>query len=298
MEISDRVPVSICHTDEFHCAVPMEHQVIAYIRRPVREAEPRIEDILAPAPLVKPRAHGDGAARRVPVILRAHVIVLKGLQHIVELIQRGRHFQPQIVQPRLVDHGVLRNREDAVVLRRTDARCPHPLSRREAVDIAGVYGNGAADIRVLLQDPAQVRHIFFRQVRRQVDESAVVPIPGDVIVAESHAHERVRQLLPRDADIDLLAQRLAHGSPVNADSRILLKLIQDYIIVISRAQRALSSHDCELRLSDVRVRHALFMMAVIFVPARRRRQHQAGGKRTGYKPFSVIAFLPLTHRFL
>ena len=152
MEIGQGIPVIIRGTYKLHFTIVPQHQVIAHIIRPVGKAEPCIKDVLAPAPLVKACAHGNRAPRCIPIIFRAHVIILKCLQCRVELIQRGGHLKAQIIQPCFVNHGILRDAENAVVFFCANPGGPHALPGRKAVDIPVIHGNGFADIWVFLKD--------------------------------------------------------------------------------------------------------------------------------------------------
>ena len=128
MEVGDRLPVSIRHTDKINGAVVAQYQILADVVWPVGEPEARIKDILSPAPLVETGTHWNGAARRVSVIFRTHVIVLEGFECRVQFLQRRGHRKSQFIQPCLVDHGKLRHGIDAVILRRADPRRSHTLS--------------------------------------------------------------------------------------------------------------------------------------------------------------------------
>ena len=207
----------------------------------------------------------------------------------MQFIQRRWNFQPQFIQPCLVDHGKLGNGVNAVIFVRTDSGSPHFLSGRQTIDISVVHGNGAQDIRILLQDLCQVRHIFFCQIRGQVDKCTVIPIARQVIVAESYAHERVRKFISCDTDIHLLCQRLAHHCPVNVDPCILLKLVQYHIIIVALAQGAHAAQYGKIRLGCICICLASYFIAW-FLTTCRQGQYQSCCKGTGCKPSPLSHF--------
>ena len=245
MEVGDRLAVLVVHAHELDGAVALQHQVVADVVGPVGEAEAGVEDVLAPAPLVKAGGHGQGGAGVVAVVLVAHVVVLEGLQHVVQLVEGGGHFEAEVIQPCLVDHRVLGDGVDGVVLFLADAGGAHLLGGGQAVDAAVAHGDGRLDVGVGLQDGGQVRHDVGGDVGLEVDEDAVRAVVGQVVVGETHAHESVGPVAAGDADVDLLGQGVAHGVPLDRDAGGLLHLVQHLVVGVAGGQRALPADDGE-----------------------------------------------------
>ena len=109
MEVCHCLFVSVIVADKIDFSVFLQYKIVADVIDPVRKTEACVENILAPAPLVKTSGHRDRRARFIAVILRGHIIFLEGDKCIVKLIQRLRNFQSEIVEPCLVDHGELWN---------------------------------------------------------------------------------------------------------------------------------------------------------------------------------------------
>ena len=236
VEVGDRLAVVVLGADKAALAVLLQHQIVAHIVGPVGEAEACVEDVLTPAPLVKAGGHGDGAAGSVAVDLGGHIVVLESLQGGVQLVQRGGHCQPQLVQPALVDHGELRNGEDAVILIGTDACSAHLLGSRQTVDAAVAHGDGGTDVGVLIQNLGQVGHDLGVDIGGQVQEGAVCTVVGDIVIGEAYTHKGVRQLVTCNADVHLFAEGVAHGLVVHLDADVICQLLQHLVVVVAGAQ--------------------------------------------------------------
>ena len=107
---------------------------------------------------------------------------------------------------------------------------------------------------MLFQDLCQVRHRLRVDVRRQVNEGAVLAVVGKLVVGEADALERVRKHVAGDADTDLLAERIAHGLPFDFNARLLHHGVKDDIIIIAAAQGAHAGKNIEFRLAGIGVR--------------------------------------------
>ena len=107
---------------------------------------------------------------------------------------------------------------------------------------------------MLLKDLGQIRHDFLIDIRRKVDERTVRTVIRQFIVGEAAALERVRKLSARDMDIDLLGKGIAHGIPLDLDSGITLKLIQDFIVLVAGRESGLPAHDLEFLLVSIHIR--------------------------------------------
>lgn len=138
----------------------------------------------------------------------------------MQLVQRGGHFQPQLVQPALVDHGELRNGEDAVILVVTDTGSAHLLGSGQTVDAAVAHGDSGTDVGMLVQDLGQVGHGLGVDVGGQVQEGAVCTVVGDIVIGEAYTHKGVRQLVTCNADVHLLAEGVAHGLVVEFNAHV------------------------------------------------------------------------------
>ena len=248
MEVGDGLAVLVVHAHELDGAVPLQDQVVADVVGPVGEAETGVEDVLAPAPLVKAGGHRDSRAGVVAVVLVAHVVVLEGFQGGVQFVQGGGYGQAQIVQPCLVDHRELGDGVDGVVLLLADAGGAHLLGGGQAVDAAVAHGDGGLDVGVGLQDGGQVGHDVGGDVGLEVDEGAVRAVVGQVVVGEAHAHEGVGQVAARDADVHLLGQGVAHGVPLDVDAGGLLHLVQHLVVGVAGGQGPLAADDGKVGL--------------------------------------------------
>ena len=251
VEVGDRLAVVVLGADKAALAVLLQHQIVAHIVGPVGESEACVEDVLTPAPLVKASGHRDGAAGCITVDLGGHIVVLEGLQGGVQLVQRGRHCQPQLVQPALVDHGELRNGEDAVILVVTDTGSAHLLGSGQTVDAAVAHGDSGADVGMLVQDLGQVGHDLGVDIGGQVQERAVCTVVGDIVVGEAHTHKGVRQLVACNADVHLLAEGVAHGLVVEFNAHVICQLLQHLVVVVAGAQSRLTAHDVKAGLVGV-----------------------------------------------
>ena len=288
VEVGQAVPVGVAGADKFHLAVASQMDVVDHVVGPVGEAEAGVEDILTPAPLVKAGGHRNGGAGGVAVIFGGHVVVLECLEHVVELVQRGGHLQPQVVQPGLVNHAVLGDGEDGerLVHRGADAGGGHLLPRGQAVDFAVLLGDGRPDLRVLLQDGAQVGHDVRGEVGGHVQKGAVVPVPGQVIVGEAHPHKGVGVLAAGDADVHLLGQGVGHGLPVDFDAGAGLEGVQHLVAVIASGQGGHAAHDIELGLFRVGVDGAVVHIDHQSTGAAgQKAQGQGSGEERGKKLF-------------
>ena len=85
MEISQSFAVIILGADEINASVVIQFQVIDDIIRPVCKSESCIEDILAPAPLIKAGAHRDRRACFISIEGMAHIVVLECLKCVMTL---------------------------------------------------------------------------------------------------------------------------------------------------------------------------------------------------------------------
>ena len=89
MEVGDGVPIGLGGADKLDGAVGIGQQVEADVRGEVGEAEARVEDLLAPAPLVVTGGHWDGGAAAVlvdVVLAEAH-----GDEGIGQLVAADEH---------------------------------------------------------------------------------------------------------------------------------------------------------------------------------------------------------------
>ena len=245
MEVGQRGAVVVVVGDEVDLAVRLEDQVVADVVGPVGEAEAGVEYVLTPAPLVKAGGHGQRGALGIAVDLVAHVVFLEGDQHVVQLVQRGGHLEVQLVQPLLVDHRELRHGEYGVVLLLADARGAHLLAGGQSVDRAVAHCDGRADLGMRLQNGGEVGHHVGVDVGSEVDQRFVLAVGQQVVVVEAHAVEGVGQIAAGDADVDLLAQRVAHAVPVDGNAGFFLQLLEHGIVVVAAGERGDAGDDVE-----------------------------------------------------
>ena len=115
----------------------------------------------------------------------------------MQLIQGGGNIQAQFVQPRLVDHAVLGDGEDGERLlhRRADACGGHLLPGGQAIDLAVLLGDSRPDLRVLLQDGAQVGH----DIRGEVGGQVKLKVPA-LSLLNAHVLAAVKFVLNLNGD--------------------------------------------------------------------------------------------------
>ena len=236
MEIGDGCTIVVIVAQEVDHAVRAHNQVGAHVVGPVGEAEARIEHVLAPAPLVKAGAHGDGAASGVAVVLGGHVVFFESHQHVMQFIQGSGHSQAQVIQPSLVDHGELGNGEDGEILFPANTGGAHLLSGRQAVDLAVAHGDGSLDFRMRFQNGGQMRHHFGGEIGGQIDEGTGSAVPHQVKVAEADALEGVVGVaaggVAAQAGADHFAQAVRPGFPFDLDPGLLLQGVEDVFVLI------------------------------------------------------------------
>ncbi len=277
MVVGDGLAVTVADAVEDHFLVLGQAQVSAYVR-PVGQAEGGVEDVLTPAPLVESEGHGNGGARVRAVHLVGHVVVLERLEGGSQLLDSLGNCQPQVVQPRLVDHGELLDGMDGVVVGSAGGAGAHHLGGRQAVDLSIVLGDSGLDLGILLQNGGEVGHYAgIGDVGRQVDEGAAPAIAAQVIVGPAHGLHSVGQLAAGQADVDLLAQGVAHGLPVDLDARVLHHGIEDRIVVIAAGEGGDAGNDVEFRLVGVGIGLAAIGGAVVPAAAGGQQSQQHDG---------------------
>ena len=303
MVVGDGLAVAVADAVKDHFLILGQAQIRAYVR-PVGQAEGGVEDVLAPAPLVKAEAHGDGIAGSRAINLGGHVVVLESLEGGLQLLHGFRDGQSQVIQPLLVDHGELLDGMDGVVIGSAGGGGAHHLGGGQAVDAAVVLGDGRLDIGVLLQDGGQVGHdLGIGNIGGQVDECTAPAIAAQVVVGPAHSLHGVGQVIAArlEADVDLLAQRVAHSLPGNLDAGVLHHGVEYRIVVIAAGQGGDAGNHIELSLLSAGVGFAgVGGRAAAFAAGGQRGQQHDGCQNKGQyflhddSPFHFISSLSTT----
>ena len=170
---------------------------------------------------------GDDVAVDVEVLLELGRVITEGDQDLLELVDSGGHLEAEEVKPRGVDEGHVADGLDGSL---ADAELLDP---GQSPDVAVLVGAHILVLGRLLEDLAEVRHQFGRDVLLEGDDDALLGILQDVRVAETGRGNELGQGLDvGHLERDLVAPLVGLDSlPVDVNVGLLFETLVDGAVV-------------------------------------------------------------------